>query len=354
MEEMVGVILAGERAQGRGKDLNGYVYTGAAYEGLTCNFLEWVAGEGGGQLLELAGEHNDTLSITVNNAATVRALERMRRWYDSDMVSYDVLTYTETQAHQLFLSGHAIFMRNWLYVSSLIPTSPVSGRVNVTYLPGGSVNTGVSTFGGNDIGISKQSRNQGWANLFAQFLVSPQEQSILAVETGQQPVLKQSVLDAGGGSSCNSSSSLPACLLPNPRLVARPSALASPNYAVFSSEISTFVHRMMTSNVPIQLALNDLECTLAGIVNIHSIERCELLSKTAQSLSDRPWFIALSCVLGVLVLALAIFAVCVVLHRAKLYRERKRLKMDKFLALKESRAKSEFLASVCQSRSCIG
>ena len=62
------MVQDAERAEGN-DDLWGFVWQGNAYEGLTCNALEWVKSFGGGQIVEPNGE------ISINNA------ERCcRRW----------------------------------------------------------------------------------------------------------------------------------------------------------------------------------------------------------------------------------------------------------------------------------
>ncbi len=63
--------MDGERAAGNA-DLQGFVFQGKAYEGLTCNALEWVESFGGGTVVDAAGE------ITINNpkAAARRSTRR--------------------------------------------------------------------------------------------------------------------------------------------------------------------------------------------------------------------------------------------------------------------------------------
>ena len=48
----------------------GYVWQGRAYEGLTCNALEWVASAGGGTVVDRDGQ------VTVNNPRAVAAVDQ--------------------------------------------------------------------------------------------------------------------------------------------------------------------------------------------------------------------------------------------------------------------------------------
>ena len=73
LEKMAGRIQAGERAKGK-KDFWGYVWQGAAGEGLTCNALEWQVSEGGGHIIE----NNKTISV--NNPMAIGAWRRAAHW----------------------------------------------------------------------------------------------------------------------------------------------------------------------------------------------------------------------------------------------------------------------------------
>ena len=59
-------IQDGERASN--PNFNGFVYQGNAYEGLTCDALEWLASSGGGQFI-------DGGKVTIDNPKAAAALE---------------------------------------------------------------------------------------------------------------------------------------------------------------------------------------------------------------------------------------------------------------------------------------
>ena len=50
LTRMASIIQTGERNAGF-SDFSGIVFQGAAYEGLTCNALEWIKSYGGGQIV---------------------------------------------------------------------------------------------------------------------------------------------------------------------------------------------------------------------------------------------------------------------------------------------------------------
>ncbi len=69
-------IMDKERAEGK-SDLWGFVFQGNAYEGLTCNALEWVKSSGGGQIVEADG------TISINNEKAAAAIDRAKGWIGS-------------------------------------------------------------------------------------------------------------------------------------------------------------------------------------------------------------------------------------------------------------------------------
>src|ERR687887_21781 len=71
LEQMAKKIMDGEKAQS--PNFTGFVWQGKAYEGLTCNALEWIASAGGGGIIEDG-------KVTLNNPRAIKALNRAKGW----------------------------------------------------------------------------------------------------------------------------------------------------------------------------------------------------------------------------------------------------------------------------------
>jgi trehalose/maltose transport system substrate-binding protein len=147
--QMATKIQAGERAAN--PNFYGFVYQGNAYEGLTCDALEWIASSGGGQFID-AGK------VTINNAKAAAILNLMRGWV-GNISPRGVTSYQEEDARNAFDSGNAAFMRNWPYAYAASQTTPVKGKFDVTVLPHGPGGQSVGTVGGWQVGVSRYSKH---------------------------------------------------------------------------------------------------------------------------------------------------------------------------------------------------
>src|SRR5690606_12242894 len=90
MTDTAAYIQEQERAEGH-KDMWGYVWQGKAYEGLTCNALEWISSFGGGQIVDPDG------SITAGNEEAEKAVELAASWIGT-ITPQGVLNYSEEEA----------------------------------------------------------------------------------------------------------------------------------------------------------------------------------------------------------------------------------------------------------------
>ena len=177
-------IQDAERAAGNA-DMWGFVWQGNAYEGLTCNALEWIKSYGGGQIVEPDG------TISVNNENAAKALEMAKSWVGT-ISPEGVLSYQEEEARGVWQTGNAVFMRNWPYAYGLGSgdDSAVKGKFDVTTLPtGGGDNTSAATLGGWNVAVSKYSKHQEAAVSLALYLAGPEAQKQRALAESNLPTI---------------------------------------------------------------------------------------------------------------------------------------------------------------------
>jgi len=182
-------IMAGERDAGR--DMWGWVFQARAYEGLTCNALEWVASFGGGTIVDADG------AVTIENSAAAAALDEAGSWIGT-VAPEGVLNYAEEEARGVFQSGRAVFMRNWPYAWALAngEGSPVAGKVGVTVLPHGPAGRSAGAMGGAQLAVSRFSRHKAEAVDLVLYLTSAEEQKRRAIEASFNPTIRSLYEDA--------------------------------------------------------------------------------------------------------------------------------------------------------------
>lgn len=178
-------IMDGERAAGS-VDFQGFVFQAKAYEGLTCDALEWVHSYGGGEIVDKAG------NITINNPQAAKALDTAASWIGT-IAPNGVLNYGEEDARGVWQNGKAAFMRNWPYAWSLgqAADSPIKGKIGVAALPAG---TGpgakkAATLGGWQLAVNKYSKNVDAAADLAMYMTSAEIQKKRAVGGSYNPTI---------------------------------------------------------------------------------------------------------------------------------------------------------------------
>jgi trehalose/maltose transport system substrate-binding protein len=177
-------IQDAERKTGNDK-MWGYVWQGRAYEGLTCNALEWVASHNGGSIVEPDGK------VSIDNPGAIAALKTAGGWVDK-ITPKGVLNHTEEEARGVFQSGNAVFMRNWPYAWGLANSadSPVKDKIGVTALPkGGKDGRHAAALGGWQLSVSKYSKNPDIAADLVMYLTSAAEQKRRAIEGSYIPTI---------------------------------------------------------------------------------------------------------------------------------------------------------------------
>jgi trehalose/maltose transport system substrate-binding protein len=165
LERMAARIQEGERARGQ-KNFWGFIWPGAAGEGLTCNALEWQVSEGGGRIIEADG------TISVNNPDAIHSWQRAAHWIGW-ISPRSVTSLQEWDAiNDFYHTGTSAFLRGWArtYLLSVRDNPSIRDQIGMTNIPAGK-NTQAATLGGFGLGISRSSRHTSEALQLIRFLV---------------------------------------------------------------------------------------------------------------------------------------------------------------------------------------
>lgn len=250
-------IQDGERAAGN-KDMWGYVWQGNAYEGLTCDALEWVKSFGGGQIVEPDG------TISINNPKAVAALELAKTW-PGNISPEGVLAYQEEESRGVWQTGNAVFMRNWPYAYTLGngDDSAVKGKFDVTTLPtGGDNKTSAATLGGWNVAVSKYSKHKDAAISLALYLAGPEAQKTRALIASNLPTIVSLYDDADIKAK---QPFMPAWKNVFLQAVPRPSAPTKGKYNEVSSKFWSAVHNTLSGDGSAADNLEILEADLEDL-----------------------------------------------------------------------------------------
>lgn len=256
LEETAKIIQEGERAEGK-EDFWGFVWQGNAYEGLTCNALEWIYSNGGGTIISPDGV------INVNNPNAIEAIEMAARWVGTISPS-GVTGFAEEDARSIFQSGNAAFMRNWPYAYALGQSeeSVIAGKFDVAPLPAGKSGHGAATLGGWQLAVSKYSNNSEIAADVALFMASHEEQKIRAIKGSFTPTIMVLYEDPEVLEATPFFATLYDVLI---NAVARPSTITAPNYNEVSTLFFRAVHSVLTGTKDATSALEELELELQAL-----------------------------------------------------------------------------------------
>jgi multiple sugar transport system substrate-binding protein len=212
-------------------DLVGYSGQFKQYEGLVCDVLEFVAGNGGGFVDESRAR------ATLRDTRTLDAIRWLRDRVVGDLAPRSVLTYQEPESLALFLQGLAVFHRNWPYawdVTNDARQSRVVGKVGMAPLPHFAGGESRSALGGWLYAISAFSTKPDAAWSFIEFMTSAEMQKYFAERASLAPTRARRDRD-------------PEMLARNPRLAAEEPAFRSavprpvtPMYPAVSGALQRF------------------------------------------------------------------------------------------------------------------
>lgn len=224
-------------------------YTGQLnlYEGLTVNALEavWAADQ------DLTIDAEQRVSLDVKG--WTEAIKRLKPASGSEppVVLPQSLTYEETSSREAFAEGRVVFMRNWPVayraLSSTETAAPGTPPVQfgVTNLPG------PSTLGGQNLAISKRTKQPRAAQALIAFLTGEQSQ-LLLFERGGFAATRSEIYDDDAIRQRYPYLTVLRDAVNGARL--RP---ASPHYVRFSEVLSAEVYALLsgeTTELPPDLA----------------------------------------------------------------------------------------------------
>ena len=163
---------------------DGIAYQGAAYEGLTVDFLELAFAAGGKVLSE------DGTKAEFNSPENVEALQFMVDGIESGAAPKAVTTYMEEPARRAFEAGRVSMQRNWPYAFSLANEAPkVKGKFEVVPFPAWEGGGTAGILGGHNLVVSAFSQNPGGALALIDFLTSEEIEAQDAAEFSLAPTL---------------------------------------------------------------------------------------------------------------------------------------------------------------------
>ena len=252
------MVMDKERAAGN-KDMWGIVFQGNAYEGLTCDALEWVKSNGGGQIIEPDG------TISINNPKAAAAIDMVKGWIGT-IAPPGVLAYQEEESRGVWQTGNAVFMRNWPYAYALGngADAAVKGKFDVSALPMGEGEgaRSAATLGGWNLAVSKYSKHPKEATELVKWLGSSDMQKYFALKSSHLPTIQALYDDKDIAAQ---QPIIPRWKEVFLNAVPRPSAPAKVKYNEVSSQFWTAVHKTLSGDGKAADNFGDLEVSLTKL-----------------------------------------------------------------------------------------
>jgi multiple sugar transport system substrate-binding protein len=237
----------------KGQSKYGFVWEGDSYEGLTCNFMEYLTDAGG------TATNSGYTKATLNSAAALKAVTFMRSLITSGVSPAAVTTFQEPQAMNTFASGQSVFLRNWdyAYTDAITPADGgklTASQVGVVPLPtfSGQATPGYSNIGGWNMYINPHSKHLGADLTFIQWLSSTAAQDILSQKYGFI-----STVAAVRSAPATVAANPVFAIVPTTKLVPRPAG--TPNYPALSTAIYQNVNGALAGSASPAAAVASME-----------------------------------------------------------------------------------------------
>lgn len=240
----------------KGHPKYGYVWQGAQYEGLVCNFEEVLHGYGG----SLFSDPFHPTTVTIDSLQARQALTTMVNWIAKKVSPEDTDTYTEEVARNTWEKPGegALFMRNWPYAYAHSQQILAHKFGTHPLLSGGNNGTGHSSLGGWQLAINTFSdpvkQDAAWE--FIKYMLQPEAQTLGATAVSWMMTLLSIYEDP----EVLRQAPLLGQLLPMLQS-AQPRPIAA-NYAAISTATRFYVRQALTRQASVAQALTALAAKL--------------------------------------------------------------------------------------------
>lgn len=236
---------------------NGFVFTGANYEGGTVLGLEFIRNAGGDVL--------DGDEVVIASPEAIAGLEAQRSLVADGIAPEAVANFKEDEASGAFLRGDAVFMRMWPYAYGLISDPKQSkiqqSQVSLSQVPVATESTQSTNVGGGwNFFLDQSSENQDRAWELIEYLSGPEQQKQLALELGYLPTRTAlyddpEVIEA-----------LPAVGLSRETVINTTTPPVSPYYSDMSLEMSKQFNANILGETTPEETANNLQSALQSII----------------------------------------------------------------------------------------
>jgi multiple sugar transport system substrate-binding protein len=240
----------------------GFVWEGNSYEGLTCNWMEYLT-DAGGSVFNKSGS-----KATMDSPAAVKALTFMKSLITSGVSPAAEVTFQEPQAMSTFQAGNSAFLRNWdyAYAASQSKGSKVIGKVGVAPLPtfNAANYPGYSNIGGWNLYINPHSKNIKADLTFISWMTGVKAQTTMATFASEIPsnyaVQKNAKVRALN----------PVLrIVSTVRLIARPSQ--TPQYPKISAAIYHNINAALAGSMSVSQALKTANSQIQQALNPNAL-----------------------------------------------------------------------------------
>ncbi len=249
------LLSEAQTLQKKGLVQYGYVWQGAPYEGLTCDFMEYLT-DAGGAVLNAQGQP------TIDSPQAQKAVDFMKSLIDSGVSPKAEVTFQENQSMNVFNQGNAAFLRNWDYAwsnSQSPANSKVVGKVGVEPLPSFGGPNGYATIGGWDLYVNPHTQNLNATLAFIDWMTGTQAQTVLATQFSMIPT------NAAVQSDPSVKKLNPVLnIVSQVHFVSRPDQ--TPNYPQVSQAIYTNVNQALSGGTSVSAALKKAQQQIQSAV----------------------------------------------------------------------------------------